>query len=83
MRYMTNFKAKPLVEINQECVDINIKKIASSGISRIIVNASYKHLSIKKSLNNLKLKNKLPKLIVSYEKNLLETGETKKSSRAV
>ena len=75
MRYMTNFKAKPLVEINQECLlDINIKKIASSGISRIIVNASYKHLSIKKSLNNLKLKNKLPKLIVSYEKNLLETG---------
>ena len=75
MRYMTNFKAKPLVEINQECLlDTNIKKIASSGISKIIVNASYKHLSIKKSLNNLKLKNKLPELIVSYEKNLLETG---------
>ena len=52
MRYMTNFKAKPLVEINQECLlDTNIKKIASSGISKIIVNASYKHLSIKRSLN--------------------------------
>ena len=39
-------------------------KIATSGISKIVVNSSYQHLTIKKFIKNYKLK-KLPKLIVT------------------
>ena len=75
MGYMTKFLAKPLIKINNACIlERNIIKIANSGISKIVVNSSYQHLTIKKFIKNYKLKKKLPKLIVTFEKSRLETG---------
>jgi len=75
MRYMTNFLAKPLIKINKvSMLETNIKKIASSGINKIVINTSYMHLSVQKSLKDLKFKIKLPKIVVTFEKKCLETG---------
>lgn len=75
MRYMTKFQAKPLIKFNNTSVlETNIKKIANAGISKIIVNSNYMHTTIKRSLKDLSFKTKSPKIILSFEKQLLETG---------
>ena len=75
MGYMTKFLAKPLIKINgSSTLERNIFKIANSGITKIIVNSSYQHLTIRNFIKNLKFKKKLPKILISYEKSRLETG---------
>ena len=41
-----------------DTVTITQSKVANSGIKKIVVNTSYKHISVKKSINNLKLRAK-------------------------
>ena len=75
MRYMTKYQAKPLIKFNNTSVlETNIKKIANSGIAKIIINSNYMHTTIKRSLKDLSFKMKAPKIILSFEKQLLETG---------
>ncbi len=75
MRYMTKYQAKPLIKFNNTSVlETNIKKIANSGIAKIIINSNYMHTTIKRSLKDLSFKMKVPKIILSFEKQLLETG---------
>ncbi len=75
MRFMTKFVAKPLVRIkNVSLLETNIKKLSSRGIKKIVINSSYKHLTVKKSIKKLKFKYKLPKIFLTYEKIRLETG---------
>ena len=75
MRYKTKFLAKPLIKIHENSVlERNIIKIAKTGIRKIVVNSSYKHLTIKKFIKNFKTRKKLPEMIVTFEKEQLETG---------
>ncbi|MDC3057306.1 sugar phosphate nucleotidyltransferase [Alphaproteobacteria bacterium] len=75
MRYKTKFLAKPLIKIHENSVlERNIIKIANAGIRKIVVNSSYKHLTIKKFSKNFKTRKKLPEMIVTFEKERLETG---------
>ena len=75
MRYMTNFIAKPLLKISKlSMLETNINNLYKGGIEKIIINSSYKHLTIEKGLKNIKLKKKIPETILTYEKVMLETG---------
>jgi len=75
MRHFTKFMAKPLIKINKiSILERNIIKVANTGIKKIVINTSYQHLTIKKFIKNFKSRKKLPKIIVTFEKNRLETG---------
>ncbi len=75
MRYKTKYIAKPLIKIkNNELLNVNLKKLSANGIKNCVVNTSYKHLSVKNFINCFKLRNKYPKIKISYENERLETG---------
>ena len=75
MRYMTKFLAKPLIEVqNSSILERNIINVANSGIEKIVINTSYKHLTIKKFVKVFKFRQKLPEIITTFEKKRLETG---------
>lgn len=75
MRYLTKFLAKPLIKINNTSIlERNITKISHAGIKKIVVNTCYQHLTIKKFIKSFKSRKKLPKINITFEKKMLETG---------
>ena len=75
MRYLTKFLAKPLIKINNTSIlERNITKISHAGIKKIVINTCYQHLTIKKFIKGFKSRKKLPKINITFEKRMLETG---------
>jgi mannose-1-phosphate guanylyltransferase len=74
LRPVTNKIPKCLIKINnQTLIDIWIKKLIDIGVNSILINTHYLPKKIFKHINNSPYKKKI---IIKYEKKLLNTGGT-------
>ena len=74
LRPVTNKIPKCLIKINnQTLIDIWIKKLIDIGVNSILINTHHLHKKISKHINNSPYKKKI---IIKYEKKLLNTGGT-------
>ncbi len=65
----TNNTPKPLLKVGKQClIDIIIQRLEEYGITKIVINCHYRADQIIAHVRNN------PKVIISYEENILETG---------
>ena len=72
MKHLTEKIPKPLIKVNGKCLlDYALDNVAEAGIKKVVVNTHYLADQVKEHVRN---RDKLPKISISHEDAILETG---------